>query len=162
MCKEKSFIMALTSLYPISSPEPSDLMAAHVSLPSVRNTSRFGRKPGCSGLPSGLRFVVCNIRINGPVSLRFFYWLLLTKYQFFMEFLQQEFKYKKLDWIHFSLEDLFDVIPFASHTQTQGAMQQMRLRLSSELTFLFLSYNLKKIKDILMVKKAETKIRLLY
>ena len=67
MCKEKSFIMALTS------PEPSDLMAAHVSLPLVRNTSRFGRKPGCLGLTSGLRFVVCNIRINGPVSLRFFY-----------------------------------------------------------------------------------------
>ena len=38
--------MALTSLYPISSPEPSDLMAARVSLPLVRNTSRFGRKPG--------------------------------------------------------------------------------------------------------------------
>ena len=88
MCKDKSFIMALTSLYPISSPEPSDLMAAHVSLPSVRNTSRFGRKPGCSGLPSGLRFVVCNIRINEPFSLRFFYWLLFTKYQFFMEFFQ--------------------------------------------------------------------------
>ena len=79
-----------------------------------------------------------------------------------MEFLQQEFKYKKLAWINFSLEDLFDAIPFASHTQTQGAMQQMRLRLSSELTFLFLSYNLKKIKDILMAKKTETKIRLLY
>ena len=87
-CKEKSFIMALTSLYPISSPEPSDLMAAHVSLPLVRNTNSFGRKPGCSGLPSGLRFVVCNITINGPVSLRFFYWLLFTKYQFFMKFFQ--------------------------------------------------------------------------
>ena len=64
------------------------LMAAHVSLPLIRNTSRFGRKPGCSGLPSGLRFVVFNIRINGPVSLRFLYWLLVTKYQFFMEFFQ--------------------------------------------------------------------------